>query len=234
MKKLLILSLLVASAGATHAQSIPAGTISLGGNVGYSRSSSKTSSGSGSNSFTTETTNSQFSIEPSVGYFVKDNLAIGLSLGYSAVRNNSTYYSAVPGGYNQPELDPTTRFRIGAFAQYYHMLTEQFGFTGLLGAGYQSTHIYNYNDFGTGRPVAVDYKGSGYYASLTPGIVFFPIPKLGLGASIGSLGYSHMSYDYPTGRGFTAPMGYESTTSDFGASFGLSQLLLSGTYYFGR
>ena len=214
-----------------QAQSIPAGTVSLGGNIGYSRTSGKSSSSNPSGTtFTAETSTSQFTLAPSVGYFVADNLSIGLSLSYQAYNRYYTTYTPAQGT-QRPQLEPTTLFRIGVYGQYYKMLSEQFGFTGTLGAGYQTQHDYAYT--GQGGTTISELKGSGYYAALTPGIVFFPIPKLGLTASIGSLGLDHLTYDYPTNAGNT-PNGYENYSNTFGASFGLSQLQFGGTWYFGR
>ncbi|MDO7850958.1 hypothetical protein [Hymenobacter convexus] len=228
MKKTLLFALLAASTQLGHAQSIAAGTVSLGGSVGYNRSTNKTSSNQGSTTYTQETTTSQFSFTPSVGYFVKDNLAIGINAGYSAYRKPYTSYTPAP-AVVRAELDPTTTLRLGAYVQYYKMLTEQFGVLGTLSGGYQSSRDSQYN----GSAIQ-EFKGSGYYAELTPGIIFFPIPKLGISASIGSLAYNRMSYDYPTSPNNPAPAGYENTSSTFGARFGLDQLQFGGTYYFGR
>lgn len=234
MKKLFLLALLAATAGAGHAQSIKAGTVSLGGSVGYYQSTNTqnatfSSPGSGGFSYSNKYTNKQFSLSPAVGYFVADNLAIGAMLNYASRQQTSS--SSTTGGVGGviPQLDPSTSVRLGLYAQYYKMLGEQFGLIGTLGGGYQASKDYNL----TGSNGIIETKGSGYYAELTPGVVFFPIPKLGISASVGALGYSRFSYDYPVGQG-TAPASYESTTSSFGASFGLSQLLFGGTYYFGR
>jgi hypothetical protein len=232
VKKPLLIALLAASAQLAQAQSIPAGTISLGGNIGYSRNTSKYSyAGSNNTINTTETTTSQFSLAPSVGYFVADNLAIGLTIGYQSFNNPYSTFTPAPSTV-RAQLDPNTTFRIGAFAQYYKMLSEQFGFVGTLEGGRQSVREYKYTS-NSSTALISETKGSGYYAGLTPGIVFFPIPKLGLTASIGSLSFDHLSYDYPTNQGNT-PNGYEDSSSSFGANFGLSQLQFGGTWYFGR
>jgi hypothetical protein len=232
MKQFFLTALLAVSSEEAWAQSIPAGTISLGGSIGYSQYTNKISSKSSSGTtYSSETKGSQFSFSPAAGYFVMDNLAVGLSLGYTATRDGSTTFSPSP-GYGLKELDPRTRLQIGPYVQYYKMLTEQFGIVGTLSAGYQNLRYQDYS--GNNNQYIIDYKGGGYYAGIAPSIVFFPIPKLGLSASIGSLGYSRYSYDYPTGTNSPAPASYESTSSDFGANFGLSQLQFGGTYYFGR
>jgi outer membrane protein W len=225
MKKVFLFALLAASTQVSHAQSIAAGTLSLGGSIGYSKSTDKLTNSSASG--TAETTTSQFSFTPTVGYFVADNLEVGLSLGYTAYRR--PYGSNSSSTVVRAELDPTTTLRLGAFGRYYKMFTEQFGVTGALGAGYQSTKHSEYSGVNI-----QDYKASGFYADITPAIVFFPIPKLGISASIGSLGYSQFNNDYPTGPNTAAPSGFESKSSTFGANFGLSQLQFGGTYYFGR
>ena len=194
MKKVLLSILCAAAANLAHAQSIPAGTISLGGNIGYSRSTSNNSSTYNGTTYTSESTASQFSFSPSVGFFVADNLALGINLGYTA---NRRVYTTTSGNtpsspITRPELDPTTTLRLGAYAQYYKMLTEQFGVLGTLGGGFQSLHDYAYSNNSSSAAIQ-ELKGSGYYAELTPGIVFFPIPKLGLTASIGSLAFNRIS-----------------------------------------
>ncbi|MGI4760490.1 MAG: hypothetical protein ACRYF0_07275 [Janthinobacterium lividum] len=216
MKTLFALALLSGLASAAQAQTdIKAGTVQLGGNVGYFRNSLESPTNNGSYYYSkATTTNSQFSVAPSVGFFVADNLAVGISGSYQMF--HSKYNESV--GVTS-ELK-SKQYQIGAFVQYYKMVTEQFGFTGTLGGGYQYAE-----NFYTGSPPT-----KGAYANLTPGLVFFPIPKLAIGASIGGLNYTYASYKAPDS--FNSSETYHS--SSFGANFGLSQLLFSGTYYFGR
>ena len=167
-----------------------------------------------------------------MGYFVADNLAIGLSFGYQSFSNGGDPYGTSSPGTNRAELDPNTTIRVGPYVQYYKMLSDQFGILGTLSGGYQNSKELRYSS-NNSNALVQERKGSGYYAGLTPGVIFFPIPKFGLSASIGSLGYNRLSYDYPTNAG-NKPDGYESTTSEFGLGFGLNKLLFGGTYYFGR
>lgn len=231
MKKAFLFALLAAGTQVVQAQNIPAGTVSLGGSIGYSRNTSNDSRSFSNTTYTQETSSSQFDFSPSLGYFVADNLAIGINAGYSATRRGYTTFTPSSATV-RAELDPTTNLRLGVFGQYYKMLTEQFGVLGTLGVGYQSLRDYSYSNNGPNALIQED-RASGYYADLTPGIIFFPIPKLGLNASIGSLGFNRLNYDYPTNSGPT-PSDYKSYSTSFGASFGLSQLLFGGTYYFGR
>ena len=215
---LLLFALLGGAATTAQAQTaIPAGTISLGGGIGYNRHSEKNEILIGSTPSTAESVSSQFQLSPSVGYFIANNLAIGLNLGYTASKNK---YSSAITGINK-SLDPNTTLRVGPYVQYYKMLSDQFGLLGTLGAGYQHGVMNGY----VTRNVTYQTKTNGYYASLMPGLIFFPIPKLGISASIGSLAYDRTTEKPTTG---------EPVVSNFGASFGLNQLQFGGTYFFGR
>jgi hypothetical protein len=118
--------------------------------------------------------------------------------------------------------------------QYYKMLSEQFGLTATLGAGYESnvmTRQY-YQSIGGGYPVPYSskLKATGFYGALTPGIIFFPVPKFGLTATIGSLSYNRLKVKNDQ-AGNNAP---DETASSFDVGFGFSQLQFGANYYFGR
>ncbi|GAA4351668.1 hypothetical protein GCM10023185_10520 [Hymenobacter saemangeumensis] len=225
-KQLLIFTLLGGASTIAQAQSaISAGTISLGGNIGYSRNTHYSEFNNGYNTYTDETANSEFRFSPSVGYFIADNLAIGLGLGYSA---QSSKITRTGPGRNSPDpLDASTTFSVGPYAEYYKMLSDQFGLTGRLGVGYQRTFQPYYS--GSSANIVVEAKGNGFYAGFAPGVVFFPIPKFGISASIGGLYYSRVS----TTRSNDAE-GVSSHSSGFGARFGIDQLMFGGTFFPGR
>jgi len=223
----------VPAAGVTQVGGgISSGTISLGGSIGYNSNTSKTSSVTNNVTYTSETKSSHFNFSPSVGYFLADNLELGLNFGYNSDRRNYTKYTPAP-AVVRAELDPTTTIQIGPYVRYYNMLTDQFGVSGTLTAGFQRTKSYEYSN-NSANALILENKGAGFYANLTPAIVFFPVPKFAMSASIGSLGYTRMSFDYPETPNNPTPAGYENTFSTFGANFGLSQLSFGGTYYFGR
>ena len=244
MKKFFLLGLLAIGASEVRAQSIAAGTISLGGSIGYSQSSSNSNtaySGSGgpNSNFFSEAKGHYFYLSPVTSYFVADNLAVGLAFGFGNGRTR-----VEDAGFN-PVLITVRHSRYtavslwaGAFGQYYKMLNTQFGLTGRLGAGYQRLNEDRdgYNDvngitnYFTGTNTSV-----GYYADFTPGIVFFPVPKFGLNASLGSLGFSHYSLTdshYNDINGNSHSRGNKN--NNFTANFGLDAFRLGGTYYFGR
>ena len=211
MRKFLLLLLLSGLAHIGFAQTaINAGTVELGGSINYLHKEENTKSN------TTYTSNlDTFTATPYLGYFVANNLAVGVNLGYTVQETKDVYIS--------PSSSPTYRtyssLRLGPYVRYYKLLTEQFGFTGTLSGGYS-------RDSQPASSNTRDGKSSGFYSGFTPGIIFLPIPKLGIGASIGGLAYTRLSV-HDTGS-------YSDVTSTFGASFGLAQLTFSGTYFFGR
>ena len=147
-KQFLLLALLGGTTTAAQAQNaIAAGTVALGGGIGYSRTTEKENFKFGSNAVTRETVISTFSFTPSVGYFVADNLALGLGIEYIA--QGKPYTKLTPTPTTVPsELDPTTTIRVGPYVQYYKMVSDQFGVVGTLGLGFQSTRE---QDYGNGR-----------------------------------------------------------------------------------
>ena len=225
-KSLLLLALLSGAAATAQAQTaIPAGTVSLGGGIGFFSRTDKSEFKVGNNTFTDESRNSLFQFEPAAGYFFADNLALGLNLSYAAMSEKITRTG--PGRTSPDALDASTILRVGPYVQYYKMLSDQFGVLGTLGAGYQSGFAPSYSGGGSGA--VVETKTTGGYVSLTPGVIFFPVPKFGISASIGGLGYDRLNIkrsDDADGR--------SRSTSNLGASFGLSELRFGGTYFFGR
>ena len=229
MRKLFFLGLFVAGGQLAHAQTtFKAGTALLGGSVNYSHNGEEYKSTYGNTTYTTTYSANSFTLAPYFGFFAADNLAVGLNLSYTS---QNSYTTSTPSNNTTVNDRATTSLRIGAFGQYYRMLTEQFGLTGTLGAGYE-------NDFRPSRysgqtTPGPDLRATGFYTTLTPGLIFLPIPRLGIGASVGSLSYLRLNV---TQEGNTSNTTV--TTSDvattFGASFGLDQLTFSGTYFFGR
>jgi hypothetical protein len=231
MKKLLFLALL-SSGGIAKAQSIGAGTISLGGNVGYHVNTDKSVT-SGTNGYTRTDQQKEFNLTVGANYFVVDNLSVGFSVNHVALGGNTTF-SPTQSGFIAPGAPHGWKWRVGPTAQYYKMFTEQFGVIGTLSGGYENNRIRNLQmvavPVGTGYPPLYYYSdetAKGYYGGLTPSIVFFPVPRFGLTASIGSLEYRHVNNSSPVSN-------VKYSSSSFGTNFGFDQLLFGGNYYFGR
>jgi len=161
-----------------------------------------------------------------VSYFVNQNLALGISVGYSTnyLRQYTTSVGLPVDNQTVNTRSPSQTYSAGVFGQYYKMIGEQFGLTAQLGASYYQGSERGTNNGGSQSYYRTYYSTSqGYYLNLTPGIIFFPSKRLGLSLTMGSLGYERMKLK-----------SFDRTASDFGVAFGLDQLIFGGTFYFGR
>ncbi|KLT67373.1 outer membrane beta-barrel protein [Pedobacter sp. BMA] len=170
MKKLLLS--LVAVAGLFYSANAQTekGKFILGGNVGFS--SSKVEGAVKSDI--------DFSVVPSIGYFVGNNFAIGTGVGY-------TYSKTVSGGaLNRNQVGA---FQVSPFGRYYVGLSDQFKFFGQLSVPMA---------FGTAKTVDANGDTGSKYASTTsigvnvsPGFAFFPTKRIGIEVSVNGLGYAN-------------------------------------------
>ena len=229
----LLLAALGSTLSAAKAQTtIGKGSGLLTGSVGYHTDTDEVSStGINGSSSSSTVTYGTFKLDFAVGGFVADNLALGLQLSHTvtggSIKNSNN---------SQPAGPPTaSALRVGPMVQYYKMLGEHFGLTAMLGAGFESNvAVHQSTLYYNGYPGSYYYstmKATGYYAALTPGIIFFPIPKFGLTATVGSLAYNRLKVKDNSQAGSTAP---EETLCSFNAGFGFSQLQFGATYFFGR
>jgi hypothetical protein len=166
MKKLL-LSLVAVSALAfsTQAQT-EKGKIIVGGNVGF-----KSTKVDG-----VKKSDISFSVVPSVGYFVSDNIAIGTGVGY-------TYDKQVS------DLNLNQAFKVAPFGRYYVGLSDQFKFFGQLSVpmSFGNDKVLD-ADGKTGDKVATTTKIG---VNVAPGFAFFPTKRIGIEFSVNGLGYEN-------------------------------------------
>jgi hypothetical protein len=226
----LLLAALGSTLSAAQAQStIGKGTGLLTGSVGYHTQTEEISSTGTGGTFNSTSKLGTFMLNFAVGGFVADNLALGVQLSHTVT--SGSYTSSNNNNSISPAAPTASTLRVGPMVQYYKMLSEQFGLTAMLGAGYESDNdvsrgIY-YSSYGAPISYYSTRKMTGYYTALTPGIIFFPVPKFGLTASIGSLGYNRLKVKNDNSS-------IDQTLSAFDAGFGLSQLQFGAGYYFGR
>ena len=216
-----------------------AGTLLLSGNINYYSTTSTVElyAPNPAQLPRNETHSQQLVFSPAVGFFVADNLAVGLSAGVQSGRNSATQTSYI--GFGSPPVlqtltssEQTRSLSVGPFVRYYHMLGDKAGFYGQLAGGYEHSYRKQQIDDYTPNPGAASYTSNGGYASLKPGFVFFPTPRFGLELTLGGVGYSRsatQSRDLTSGA--TGP---ESTSSSFAADFGLQTLTLGAAFHLGR
>ncbi|MCY1479711.1 Autotransporter beta-domain protein [compost metagenome] len=117
---------------------------------------------------------SDFIIAPSAGYFVTENIAIGVALGYES--------SKIEFGGDDAK---NNTFSVGAFGRYYFTPASKFSFFGQLGVNYNS---YD-NEFDLEAEELGEFKGDGFGVALAPGVNYFITKNLSLEATFGILGF---------------------------------------------
>lgn len=116
-----------------------------------------------------------FEIAPKLGYFVSENIAVGVQLGYQSTKSEDALGE---------ETGDFSTLALGAFGRYYFMPASKFSLFGQLGVDYLSTKD-NLNDA----------KESGFGVAVAPGISYFVSNNFALEATFGILGYSTVEPD---------------------------------------
>lgn len=160
MKKLfLTLSAAIALTFAANAQT-EKGNVILGGNVSYDYSKVKDA----------DTETQSFGIQPSVGFFVNDNFAIGTGIGYA---------------YAESGVTTDNSFGVAPFARLYKG-DGNFKFFGQLSVPMA---------WGTTEEDDVKLGNSANYGvELAPGFAYFPTSKIGIELSVRGLYYQNSSF----------------------------------------
>lgn len=168
MKKVLLSLLAVAALTFGAKAQTEKGKIILGGNVGFNSTKVDVAAKADIN----------FSVVPSIGYFVGNNFAVGTGVGYEYDKSVSRT--------NQREA-----FVVAPFGRYYVNLTDQFKFFG---------HLSVPMAFGTQKDVnangdtgAKEATTTAIGVNLAPGFAFFPTKKIGIEFSVNGLGYNNLS-----------------------------------------
>jgi len=185
MKKLLTIAMLCASALAANAQT-EKGKFILGGTIGYSSTKSETVQ------YNNKRTN--LDLLPSAGYFVSENLALGLGIGYSRNINNITYNSEPAvhyAYYNRKET--TDYFMISPFIRHYVNISDKFKFFSQLSVPMKWGNIKS--EDGGNNPAAdvisdSKSKTTSIGVGIEPGLAYFPTKKIGIQLSIGGISYA--------------------------------------------
>lgn len=226
MKNFVFAAALLLAAGAAQAQT-SAGTIMVGGSLGFSSRTTETDFSSTQPD--TEVKSRSFSIAPQVGYFLSDNLAVGLFADLSNQKRTSPLFDGR--GVEFKAEETTRQTQVGPFVRYYHLVGDEgkAGFFGQLAGGLQSRKT----EYDTSRPGDFDdrIEGSGGFANLTPGFVYFPTEKFGIELTLGNFGFSSLKSDYTSDNPNFRP--YEVKESGVNANFGLRNLSVGAFFYLG-
>lgn len=118
---------------------------------------------------------STFSIAPTVGFFVSQNIALGLGLGFSSSKITKE---------EGDDAFKTTTTTIGAYGRYYFTPAAKFSVFGQLSVEYATTK-FNPSDL----------KVNGFGLGLSPGVNYFLNRNFAIEASWGALNYASAKAD---------------------------------------
>jgi outer membrane protein len=165
MKNVLpVIALMIAFIVESNAQTTQ-GHLSIGGSIGVTNTKEETN---GEDIRTT-----QFRFQPSAGYFVIDNLMVGLNLNLTAQKSDDGF-----GG-----DDKVNSFSVGPFARYYKFTSnERFAFFGELGTQFGTAT--NRPDGGNER------KSSSFSIYLSPGFSYFFTENWALDLTLAGISYN--------------------------------------------
>jgi len=164
-----------------------------------------------------EEKNSNFSIQPMIGTFVSDNLALGIFANYEQTRNE-VIYPEISYSYS----NKMKAFTVGPFIRKFFPLNEKFALYGQGNIGYNHRST-RYEPEVTGSIFSTTSKSNGLMAALKPGIVFFASNKIGVDLSVQGLQYS-------IGKVKNSSESF----SDLEAGFNLPNLNIGLNLYLGR
>ena len=137
------------------------------------------------------------SIGEQSGYFVMDNLSVGVNMAYSFSYNKSNMGTS-PSGATIYVKNYRHNIMPGVFLRYYKMFTPKFGLLGQFQALYLMGFINNRSNnpvyIGKDRTMGVDIN-------ITPRLVYFVTQKLAIEGGFGSIGYN---YQRDTNSGLTS------------------------------
>jgi opacity protein-like surface antigen len=148
---------------------------------------------------------SSFTINPKVGFFVTENIAIGGQVGYTSATAD------VWNGFDLVE-EKSNMFAVGAFGRYYFTPANDFSLFAELGVDY-ATGTTEVDGTETGDV-------SGFGIGIAPGISYFIGSNWALEASVGLLGYS------------TVDFGGDDNTNSFDLNLNLSNINFGVVYKF--
>lgn len=211
MKKLLTL-IAVSALGFTARAQTEAGKMVIGGSVMFSSSKGDQY----------DQKASALQVVPSIGYFVSKNLAIGTEIGYSYSKNEQRILDI-----DNNLLNIVKTKNQGAvvrpFSRYYIGVTNQFKFFGHLevpmyfGNLQSAGNDNNYVKLSTQRTIGI---------GLSPGFVFFPIPKLGIEFLFNGINYAKNKYKSASDESIT------SNTASFNIGTNFLAPRIGVQYYF--
>ncbi|MCU0352657.1 MAG: outer membrane beta-barrel protein [Cytophagales bacterium] len=217
----IVIVLLFFSISAAYAQTqLVKGSKLLGGSLNFN-SVSETNDAGVPFRFSPQATRS-FGINPRYGWFVRDNVAFGISLGFNTLSQRINFST------NDFDHLRSTGFSVGVFTRRYVALSPRFA---LFGEGSFSAGLSAGNRevrrSGTGN-IDSDVRGFSASLGISPGVTFFATKRLAVESSVGLASVLYLRNSETTASG-------SSIANNFGISANpFSSLNVGFIWYFAK
>lgn len=235
MRKLTLLFVAALVAGGVQAQTTK-GTVALTGSIGYTQSKSTKERKALSENYTIE--NNNYTLSPSVGYFIKDNLELGVSYHLQKYSEENINFN---NDYKQILKYDGKGQDYKVYVRQYKYLLEKLALYGTLSAGMSN---WKYNNVGSNSGTFLNsYNSKTEYstftAALSPGLAFFPSRKVGFSVNLGALEYSRREIDATSISENQQPPQYHEHRyrykyNTYGLDFSSLNLNFGLTYFIGK
>lgn len=183
MKKIILSAVALMAFSLSYAQEDASATGFSQGDVFLSGSAGFSSTKTG------DAKHNVFNVIPRAGYFVNNNIAIGLQVGYS--KDAATNVGPVTGELLDTDM---TTIEVGAFGRYYFTPASKFSLFADLSVSYGT--VKREQDALAGEDIiTVEDKFNGVFAGFAPGVNYFISDHFALEATFGVLNYSTIKPD---------------------------------------
>jgi len=174
-----------------------------------------------------------FSFAPNYGYFIKDNFAIGATVNFG-VSNSTQNTSDTQILSTVTRKSNTLSCGIGGFARYYLNITDNFKFYFNGGINYlystQKIKLSN-NDptyvYSPSNPESQEIQTNTISFAISPGLVYFVTPKIGIQTTFGNINYNYFS---STNKSLLYDN--HNNVNSYGVNLNLSTFSFGLNYYF--
>lgn len=177
MKKLVVTAFFALLGAGAFAQTTQ-GTIAVAGSVNFRNETIRNHSSIPNEH---KITNRTLNLQPSVGYFVKDKLELGMGIGFTRISYKTEQEDEGTSGRN---LSVSLR----PYVRKYVALTEQLQLhgTGYAAVGFGNSKLRNAAE----DTDEITHTSNNFGFGIYPGLTYFATPKIGFTATFGSLSFS--------------------------------------------
>ncbi|MGY6650305.1 outer membrane protein [Wenyingzhuangia sp. IMCC45574] len=187
------------------------GRFAIGGTVSFRNNENTRVSQDGIDEIVSKNKNEYSTIRPSFGYFIKDNMVVGASLGYGYSKNSSE--NEYNNGINLNETNSRFEsYSLGGYVKKYYKLYHRFYF-----------YVSGDANFSISDTSDSDSKGKGFSISFNPGLSWVLNKHLAVKVGFDDvLGYRYNSFEFENG---------DSSGNELFADLGNSTLSVGFRYF---